>query len=413
MHDIWAEHLPHLHSKQVSIGADEYASSLADDYLRFVANMSDFIRDISGGVKSIRSWGTFEPSDDLTLTKGTTVQHWDGGQDNALELLEQGYNLINSEDAFLYIVMKQSGGFPQKLDQNHLWTGNEQGGPWDPTKFNRQATTLSAPALLGGIMAIWSDQGPTASTPLEAFYSLKMGLPFVVATSWHSVNRTQTMLTREQFDQVFPVLEASAPGQNLDRRVKINGVVVGERVVSFDFGKSGVKDVSGNGFDAKLSKGATLTNDGIVLKDGAHIATPLGSKGANYTLSLNFKTQFPLPPNSPSASLLTGPDTALLLVPTQNGSTTLAFLSSNVTYPLNNFVFPNSASRAVHLVIQGTEDETTAFVDGTSVGGFETLIRRIEQFRPMGFVAPLSQIGGPGFTGTISGFRVLDGLRAP
>lgn len=128
-------------------------------------------------------------------------------------------------------------------------------------------------------MAAWSDQGPTATTPLEAFYSFKMGLPVVVANAWHAATRS-TALTQEQFDSVFDVLEASAPGQNLDRRIKSKGI----EVVVYDFvGKTGgatrtVKDTSGNGYDAVLAGRVTNSGGGLMLENGGHVSTPLGSK---------------------------------------------------------------------------------------------------------------------------------------
>ncbi len=80
-------------SEQVSIGADEYNSSLADDYNNFVNEMvcpyrsnapelrssrsraqSDFIGQESG--KTIRLWGTREPSNKTSVSKNITIQHW-------------------------------------------------------------------------------------------------------------------------------------------------------------------------------------------------------------------------------------------------------------------------------------------------------------------------------------------------
>ncbi|KAJ8695892.1 hypothetical protein PTI98_005803 [Pleurotus ostreatus] len=413
MKDVWAEFLPWIHSKQVSIGADEYSSALADDYLRFVGNMSQFIQQVSG--KTIRSWGTNEPSRNLALTKNTTVQHWEGSEDNAFQLLQQGYQVINSDDFFLYIVLKESGSFPQRLNQTRLWRGNALGGPWDPTQFDHTSPTgnpsLDSPTLLGGIMAAWSDQGPTATTPLEAFYSFKMGLPVVVANAWHAATRS-TALTREQFDSVFDVLEASVPGQNLDRRIKSKGI----EVVVYDFSSETgstprtVKDTSGNGYNAVLEGRVSKSKGGLLLENGGHISTPLGSKGANYTLLLTYSTTIPILASTPSATLLSGPDNSLILSRAANGSTTFAFVSSNITYSLSGYALP-SGNPSTDLVVRGTEDSTTIFVNGTRVGDFRVIIRNSAISSPMSFVAPVSQIGGPGFTGLVSKFVLLDGLH--
>ncbi|KAF9497944.1 glycoside hydrolase, partial [Pleurotus eryngii] len=127
-HIVWEGFLPWIHFKQVSISADEYSSALDDDYPSFVGNMSQFIRQVSG--KTIRSWGTNEPSHNLVLTKNTTVQHWCSKCPpyNTFQLLQQGYQVINSVDFFLYIVLKESCSFPQKLNQTRLWRRMPLGG---------------------------------------------------------------------------------------------------------------------------------------------------------------------------------------------------------------------------------------------------------------------------------------------
>ncbi|KAI0673353.1 glycoside hydrolase superfamily [Trametes maxima] len=218
---IWKEFLPWFHSKQVSIGADEYNSSLADDYNNFVNEMSNFIEQESG--KTIRIWGTCEPSNRTSVSKNITIQHWDFSDDDPYELIRSGYDVINSEDSFQYIVIKTTGSFPSKLNQTRLWEGANvvAGGMWDPLTELGNATNNPSPTdprLKGAIMAAWNDHGPTASTFLEAFYSLKEGLPVVAAAGWQAASRPNH-LTHEQFLAAYPKLEASAPGQILDRRI--------------------------------------------------------------------------------------------------------------------------------------------------------------------------------------------------
>jgi hexosaminidase len=74
----------------VSIGADEYDADLADDYNNFVNEMvivlwishcgrlthghqSEFIGQWN---KTIRIWGTNEPSNKTSVSKNITIQHW-------------------------------------------------------------------------------------------------------------------------------------------------------------------------------------------------------------------------------------------------------------------------------------------------------------------------------------------------
>lgn len=45
--------------------------------------------------KSIRIWGTKEPSDTLTVSTNIMIQHWEFADDNPFELIKQGHTVIN------------------------------------------------------------------------------------------------------------------------------------------------------------------------------------------------------------------------------------------------------------------------------------------------------------------------------
>ncbi|KAI0375221.1 glycoside hydrolase [Pilatotrama ljubarskyi] len=393
---IWKEFLPWFHTKQVSIGADEYNASLADDYNNFVNEMSDFIGQESE--KTIRLWGTREPSNRTSVSKNITVQHWDFGDDDPFELIRSGYDVINSEDSFQYIVMKQSGSFPQSLNQTRLWDGanTDIGGIWDPHVFDRgnasNNPSITNPRLKGAIMAAWNDHGPTASTFLEAFYAIKEGLPVVASAGWQAASRLNH-LTHAQFLAAFPQLEGAAPGQNLDRRIPSQGAVV----VDYDLSHlaaapSGrVQDRSGNGYDARLDNGV--------------LHTPLGSKGHNYTLLLRARL------GDAPGTLLSGPDDSFGLELLPGGGLTLAFTSSNITYLLSNSTLPSRRASAVQdLVLTGTEHGTSAFVDDVHVGDFLISIDQTTVLEPMAFVAPVQTIGGKGIR--LERFVLWDGIQS-
>jgi len=134
---IWDEFMPWFSASEVSIGTDEYDVNLADDYINFVNEMSSYIFSKSG--KSIRIWGTNEPSDTLSVSKNITIQHWDFPGDDILNrLMEADYQVINSEQAFLYLDGKTSedGQFPQELNQGLVWSGAPGGKGWAPNIFS-------------------------------------------------------------------------------------------------------------------------------------------------------------------------------------------------------------------------------------------------------------------------------------
>lgn len=191
---IWDEVLPWFTSSEVSIGADEYDPSLANDYISFVNEMSQYISQKSG--KSIRAWGTNEPSSTLSINTNVTIQHWDfPGDSIPVQLMERGYRVINSEQQFLYLDGKTSdnGQFPVELNQDLMWSGAPDGGGWAPNIFtghdSSNNTNPENPLLRGAIMAIWNDWGTNLVFP--RFYRF---LNFFQATTLPHRSRFTTSL---------------------------------------------------------------------------------------------------------------------------------------------------------------------------------------------------------------------------
>ncbi|KAJ7096698.1 glycoside hydrolase [Mycena belliarum] len=221
---LWDEVLPWFSASEVSIGADEYDPALADAYISFVNEMSTYISSKSG--KSIRAWGTNEPSSTASISKNVTIQHWDFPDSSVpVQLMQRGYRVINSEQQFLYLDGKTSdkGQFPVELDQALMWGGAPDGGGWAPNIFTRHDphnnTDPSNPLLRGSIMAIWNDWGNNATTPLEIYYQLARSLAVFAEKVWAGSGVRETALTQDQFNSVYATLNAAAPGQNLNRAV--------------------------------------------------------------------------------------------------------------------------------------------------------------------------------------------------
>jgi hexosaminidase len=190
---IWAEFLPWFQTKEVHIGADEYDSELADDYINFVNEMAHFINTTSG--KRIRIWGTHEPSNNLTISNDITVQHWQYGQSDPVQLQKDGYDLINSEDWWAYMSLKNDHSpilpatYPQFYNITRTTNfANVLGWQWNPSLYNPVNTSEqlepSARGNKGSILAAWSDNGADATTQLEAYYAMREGIPVMAARAW-------------------------------------------------------------------------------------------------------------------------------------------------------------------------------------------------------------------------------------
>ncbi|KAJ7242830.1 putative beta-hexosaminidase [Mycena haematopus] len=402
MEAIWRTFLPWFHSKAVHIGADEYDSTLADDYILFVNTFSSFIESSSG--EDIRIWGTNEPSNTSTVSRNITIQHWEFFEDNPLDLINQGYNVLNSDDGF-YIVGKWSGSYPQQLNATRIFEGNPAGGAFAPYVFDTNNATNNPPRgdprVVGHIAAQWNDYGPNATTVSEAYYAWRDALPALADKQWGGV------LTRAQYDAIFEDLHAVIPGQNLDRAIKSKTDVILQydfaTITAADGGDSvSITDSSGNGYHGTCV--ACSIRDGVVTfsSPSSRLTTPLDSKGRNYTLSLSINPS-PLAPLG--ARILSGPESALVL---GNGTLpALGLVSGGNLYALN-YTLPRGVWTDVTLVGRGNgtflragAGEEMQFLAILGING-ESFV-----WAPIAVEAPLAQIRGGGFVGSVGKVELL------
>ncbi|RGP65903.1 beta-n-acetylhexosaminidase [Fusarium longipes] len=384
---IWKEFLPWFKTKEVHIGADEYDAELADDYITFVNKLSRFINSTSD--KRSRIWGTHEPSKkNQTIDKDVIIQHWQYGQSDPVQLAEDGYDVINSEDWWAYTSLKNDhmpilpARYPQFFNENRVLNfADKDGWQWTPADFNPFNTTMQLKddesRLRGAIMAAWNDNGPDASTQLEAYYSMRRGIALVGARAWSGSRGPE--LLEETTDISVDFYSPQAPGQNLDRVLTPT-----EK-------------------DGNLLSWSRSSIDGDVI-DLGH-----GSKGMNYTLTLSVTGPF----------TLSGPDNSLSL----DNSGSLVFEADGWEYPLRQVsggdaleldpghpgrIWVNTSSSTHKPVKISVPVEMTLVTDaihGTVVligskvtGRFEVFVYggRNTQFSwsQMAFVAPLDKIKG-------------------
>ena len=386
---MWDEFLPWFETKEVHVGADEYDPELADDYINFVNEMNDHIRSSSG--KEIRIWGTYEPSENLTISKDIIIQHWQIGQSEPALLDSQGYRLINSEDWVVYVGLKNDHmpilprKYPQWYDISRtLNFADEDGWQWEPTLFDPFNTSAQlkpgAKGNKGAIMAAWNDNGVDATTQLEAFYAMREGIPVLAARAWSGTNGE--LLDEPTLMDSIKRLTDGAPGQNLDRRLQ--------------------KELDGS-FSSDEPLIAWERQD----SDDDEVTLGYGSKGLDHELILEVTGPFSLSSN----------DTTLTL--SKDG--TLTYISDNWPYPLRHVdeddgfdpghpgrIWVNASSsthEAVTIPLESKITIRTDFLGGSRVwindeftGRFEVFVfgGKNTQFSwsQMAFVAPLDVVEG-------------------
>lgn len=397
--DIWAEFLPWFETKEVHIGADEYDPDLADDYVSFVNEMSKFIFAESG--KRVRIWGTYEPTNNSVISKDVIIQHWQYGQSNAAELVRNNYTVINSDDRWAYTSLKNDhtpifpATYPQFFNVTRLLNFNDmEGVQWDPSLFSSATGGQQLPTgnqhNKGAIMAAWNDNGPDATTQLEAYYSMREGIAVVGARAWSGLKGLR--LNVETLQESMMVLAGRAPGQNLDRRI------------------TGTWDL----IDWTRPPG----------EDG-EIKVGLGSKGMNYTLAIDY---------SSAPWKMSSPYDCIELSLSESG--VLTFTADGFQYPLRSIdpkdgydpghpgrIWTNETSSS-HEISYVKESNGTIVIKTDMIGGSRVWVKgifmgRFEVFifggrntlfswSQMAFVAPLELVEGG-----VERIRLWEGLVDP
>ncbi|KAI1343730.1 glycoside hydrolase family 20 protein [Xylariaceae sp. FL0016] len=404
---IWAEFLPWFASKEVHIGADEYDAALADDYIDFVNGMAAWVSETTAGEKRVRIWGTYEPSDDRAISKEVVVQHWQYGQSDPVALQAEGYDVVNSEDWWAYMSLKNDhtpilpAPYPQFFNESRVLNFAGRGGwQWTPALFNPENVTEQladgARGNKGAILAAWNDNGPDATTQLEAYYAMRRGIPLVGARAWSGGRGPRVDVGT--VDASIDFLSAQAPGQNLDRRLVVSGMTNG-----------------------------TATNDTMAWTRGSEeaeeetVVLGYGSKGMNYTLTLSVTGPFTLSSEDATLSL--------------NTSGSLVFAADGFEYPLRSVaetdgfdpghpgrIWANASTSSHEPVTVSMPAEITitgdviggarVWVDGTFRGRFEVFVyggkNTVFSWSQMAFVAPLQSV-----TGGIHAVKVMDGVVKP
>jgi hexosaminidase len=391
---IWSEFLPWFQTKEVHIGADEYDHTLADDYINFVNEMSSFINSTSA--KKVRIWGTYEPSENLTISKDIVIQHWQYGQSDPVQLQSDGYKQINSEDWWAYMSLKNDhtpilpATYPQFYNVTRTMNfANIPGWQWDPSLFNPVNITEQlepgASGNMGAILAAWNDNGPTATTQLEAYYAMREGIAVAGARAWSGARGVN--ITASTLNPSLSLLTSKAPGQNLDRRLpECGNVSAGSPLLVWSSQEGSASRTLGK-----------------------------GSYGPPYTLTLNISAPFTIKGSDTVLSLETVPSNT-------TNTTTLVFTTNdNFPYPLRSVsesdghdpghpgrIWTNSTSSShapVPIDLPATIRIETDVVNGSRVwvnnefaGRFEVFVfggrNTLFSWSQMALVAPLDHIEG-------------------
>ncbi len=206
LNTIWSEFLPWFDTPQVDIGADEYATSAADKYRQFMNTYDTFMK--SRG-RTARMWGSLTKlKSGVHVNTDIVLDVWNNGWANPVDMVKQGFSVINANDNLLYIVPK-AGYYHDYLDTKLLY---EQ---WEPTIFDFSRPSMNlAPGdshLLGGMFAEWNDKLGSVVSDADVHARVKPAMQTLGEKLWSG---TTTTMTYEQFRQLAMQI-GEAPGTHL------------------------------------------------------------------------------------------------------------------------------------------------------------------------------------------------------
>lgn len=203
---LWNTFLPWFATSQVDIGVDEYVTSDANAGRHFINTLATFLKQKG---KTVRMWGSLTKlKSNVAVKTDIVIEDWNNGWANPVDMVKQGFHIINVNDNLLYIVPK-AGYYHDYLDTKLLY---EQ---WEPNIFDFAHPNLNLapndPHLLGGMFAEWNDKLGSVVSIADVHARVKPAMQTLSEKLWSGPTNS---LPYEVFQQVA-VQIGDPPGTHL------------------------------------------------------------------------------------------------------------------------------------------------------------------------------------------------------
>ncbi len=166
----------------VHVGADEFFGE-KEDY-RFFAN--GLLKHVLRRGYTPRIWGSLssKPGKTPVVSEGVQMNLWNGGWMKAWEAVQQGYDVINTNDALLYIVPYANY---YRMDKNHRYIYEK----WVPNQVGAERLPAGHPQLIGATFAVWNDQTDikhSGYSPLDIWSTIATSMDVLSQKMWGKPN---------------------------------------------------------------------------------------------------------------------------------------------------------------------------------------------------------------------------------
>lgn len=357
--------------KDVHIGTDEYNKDEAEQYRYFTDRYLKFVAKYG---KTPRMWGGLKwlPGKTPVMSDGVTVNAWSYDWVDPVVSLQEGYKLINTCDAFLYIV-PGAGYYRDFLD--HKWIYDV----WTPWIMNREQTLPEGTdGVLGGMFAVWNDHCGNGISEQDVHYRSFPAIQVMAEKLWGKNNSRSF----EEFEMLSKTLP-EAPGVNLLGKISCDTI--------------------------------TLFNDTALSLNGKEtIRTTIDEVGYPYSVSFSV---FPSKDANVSGVLFKGPHSAVYTNWENTGR--IAFTRDGYAFSFSSFVLPTEVWSDI--CIKGDWKGTSLYVNGTLIERLEGRKKQVYnpkysriEYMPIHetLIFPLQQIGNEinGFKGNIKNLKIEQGV---
>jgi hexosaminidase len=202
---LWKTFLPWFTTSQVNMGMDEYDPNAADKYRRYMNYLDNFLRQQG---KTARMWGSLsEIQSNVQVNTNIVIEDWNNAWANPVDMVNQGFHIINANDVLLYIV-PHAGYYHDYLDTRTIYDH------WEPYIFSldNQDLNLSPndPHLLGGMFAVWNDKFDITSVD-DISQRIEPAMPVIGEKMWSG---TVSNIDYSQFEKVVQQI-GPAPSTHL------------------------------------------------------------------------------------------------------------------------------------------------------------------------------------------------------
>ncbi|MGL4992153.1 MAG: discoidin domain-containing protein [Sarcina sp.] len=385
---------PTFRNQPFHIGVDEYTGNnekfreYSDHYLEYTLNTN----------RTPRLWGSFtaRPGSTPVRSEGVEMNIWNIGWADPRQAINEGYDIINTDDSNLYIV-PEANYYRNYLNTQSLYNN------WAPNTFNGSYSykiPAGHPQLKGGTFAIWNDligARQSGASKLDIHDRAIAAMPTLAEKMWSAK-------PEKSYDEFKDIVDniGDAPNTNVMKDVDSKTDVIMQ--YSFDeLTDNKFKDASGNDYDAQnVSAQLEEGKIGSAIRlngNSSFIDTPVEDKGPNYTVSMWVKKD--ANGNYGEQILAESSEGSLKAVQKETGN--VGFSRENLDF---SFDYKLPEGEWVELTFVGQLKKTSLYVNGALVD----TISKPEDGLVGTFIFPLDKIGSQtkAFEGLVDEFKIVN-----